>query len=118
MDPLDKGPVKILDADHWAANLEDLLRTGPDPAELGAGLVVKAGEAEASSLARGEEALIGAFVVLSFGTTLGEPEVIPDLGKALGLLTKVQIGQRLWADSRGAGRGPQMISEGVRGSWR
>ena len=88
VDPLDEGPVKVLDADHRAANLEDLLGTGSDTAELGAGLVMKASEAEASSLAGGEEALIGAFVVLGLGPTLGEPEVIPDLGKALGLLTK------------------------------
>ena len=66
---------------------------------------MKAGEAEASSLAGGEQALIGAFVVLGFGTTLGEPEGIPDLGKALRLLSKVLVGQRLLADSRLAGRG-------------
>ena len=105
MDPLGKGPVKVLDTDHWASNLEDLLGTRPDPAELGAGLVMEASEAEASSLARGEEALVGAFVVLGFGTTLGEPEIISDLGKALGLLTEVLIGQRLRAGSRRAGRG-------------
>ena len=105
MDPLDEGPLKVLDADHGAADLENLLGTGADPAELGSGLVVEAGEAEASSLAWGEEALIGALVVFGLGTTLGEPEGVPDLGKALGLLTKVLVGQRLWADSRRAGRG-------------
>ncbi|KAF0146774.1 MAG: hypothetical protein FD187_3205, partial [bacterium] len=62
-------------------------------------------------------ALIGVFVVLGLGTTLGEPEGVPDLSQALGLLTKVLVGQRLWADSSRAVRGPQMISEGVRGSW-
>ena len=77
---------------------------------------MKAGEAEASSLAWGEEALIGPIVVLGLGTTLGEPEVVPDLGKALGLITKVLVRQRLWVDSRRPGRGPQMISDGVRGS--
>ena len=116
VDPLDEGPVKVLDADHWAANLEDLLGTGPDPTELRAGLVMKAGETEASSLARGEEGLISAFVVLGIETTLGEPEGIPDLGKALVLLTKVLIGHRLWAGSRRAGRGAADDLGGVRGS--
>ena len=54
MDPLDKGPVKVLDADHRAGNLEYLVWTRPDPAELRTGLVMKAGEAEPSSLAWGE----------------------------------------------------------------
>ena len=74
MDPLDEGPVEVFDPDHGATDLQDLFGARQDPAELGTGLVMEASETEASSLARGEEALIGAFVVLGFGTTLGEPE--------------------------------------------
>ena len=86
-------------------DLQDLLGARPDPAEIGTGLAMEASEAEAGSPAGGEEALIGALVVLGFGPTLGESEGVPHLGKALGLLTKVLVGQRLWADSRRAGRG-------------
>ena len=114
VDPLDEGPVKILDADHWAANLEDLLGTGPNPAELGAGLVMKASEAEAGSLAGGEEALIGAFVVVGLGTTSGEAEGIPHFGESLSLFAKVLVGQGLGHAVGVWAVGPQMISEGVR----
>ena len=82
LNPLGEGPVKVLEADHRAANLEDLLWARPDPAELGTGLVVEAGEAEASSLTWGEEALIGALVALGLRTTLGEPEGIHGLGQS------------------------------------
>ena len=45
----------------------------------GTGMVMNAGEAESSSVAWGEEALIGALVVLGFGMMLAEPDCVPDL---------------------------------------
>ena len=79
---------------------------------------MKAGEPETSSLTGGEEALLGALVMLGLGTALGAPQGVPDLGKVLSLLGKVLVGQRLWAGAGGREAGPQMISEGLRGSWR
>ena len=118
MDPLDEGAVNVLDPDHWESHLKDLLGTRPDPAELGTGVIMTASEAEASSLAWGEEELLSTLVVLGVGTTMCEPEADPDLGISLGLVTKVLVGQRLCADSSRAGRNATDDLGEVRGSWR
>ena len=53
---------------------------------------MQAGESEASSVAGGETALIGALIVLGIGKALSEAEGIPHFGEELSLFAKVLLG--------------------------